>query len=275
MATWSEIVETTTSEIFGDLEAFRQANLEEKLDLVMATFMKLHKSVDDKLEVMNDQILQSEEGLSAKVAKIEKEREEEKAVNAANQDLPNFAVLVDQVESNSSSISEMEELVSNVHSDNQFMKAVIQRQDRQITNLRAEVTDSKAKLMANNIVIIGVEGDDPEETCESTAIAFLREKMKMHLLDTEVISTHKQGATKLGKRPRPLVVKCVPSLRKRIFAYTKNLSCLRNSNNEFYYVNQQYPEQYVAERKENQDRIKPSLWISRLSYHRKLDSVDQ
>ena len=85
--------------------------------------------------------------------------------------------------------------------------------------------------MANNIIISGAEGDSTGELCAETAIDFLKTKMKMHLLDAEVHSAYRKGV-KLGKKPRPLVVKCSSSLHKRVFTYTKNLHGIKNAFND-------------------------------------------
>ena len=64
-----------------------------------------------------------------------------------------LSVIVDQVESNTECLTELEELASNVHSDNEFLKGLVQRQDKQISSLQKEIVDLKAKRLANYIMI--------------------------------------------------------------------------------------------------------------------------
>ena len=52
------------------------------------------------------------------------------------------------------------------------------------------------------------------------------------------------------------LVQCVPTLRARVFNYTRNLQGQRNSSNSFYFVNQQYPGDIEAERQEMQSMLK-------------------
>ena len=55
MASWSEIMgdPKLTKEVF-DIEPFKHANLEEEIDLMMSTMMKVHKSLHDKIESSNE-----------------------------------------------------------------------------------------------------------------------------------------------------------------------------------------------------------------------------
>ena len=98
----------------------------------------------------------------------------------------------------------MQETASNLHNDVQFLRGVIQRQDRQIKSLQSTVVDMQAKLMKNEIIIIGVEGDLAGEKVNDTAKVFLCNKMKMQLEENKVIFTYRQGFQR-GARPRPLV----------------------------------------------------------------------
>ena len=100
----------------------------------------------------------------------------------------------------------MEELMSNVHSDNEFLKGVI-RQDKQTQSLQREVTELKAKRLAQFITISGIEGDEKDENCMITAQNFLKDKMKMDISEGDVLTTHRQGMGAPGRKPRSLVVK--------------------------------------------------------------------
>ena len=67
----------------------------------------------------------------------------------------------------------------------------------------------------------------------------------MNIQSAEIIHTYRQGQ-KYGRKPHCVWSNVLPSLRARIFSYTRNLQALRNSLKEFYYVNQQYPEEFEA-----------------------------
>ena len=69
--------------------------------------------------------------------------------------------------------------------------------------------------------------------------------MKVQLYDEEIIDAYRQRV-KARRRPRPLVLICATTLRKWIFNYTQHLKGLTNSNNDFYYVNQHFPETILA-----------------------------
>ena len=210
---------------------------------MMAAMLKSHKSMEDKFDIINKQIFAD---CRVKCVTLKQSWES---------DTPTLSVLVDQVEANSNRVNEIEELVSSVHTDTQQLRGIIQRQDKQITSLQNEVIELKAKLMANNIVITDVEDNIQGEKCTQSALDFLRDKIKMQVEENKVGYTFRQGI-KIGRKPRPLIVRCSPLLRKRVFIYTKNQRVIKNSNNDYFYVNQQYPEQYAAERREHQDKMK-------------------
>ena len=109
--------------------------------------------------------------------------------------------------------------------------------------------------MWNNITILGVEGDKAGEPIKENILKFLWEKLKMDVDDNEIISAFRLG-TRVGKKPRTVVVHCKLSLRSRVFGYTHNLQEMRNARNGFYYVNQQVPEEHAVARKEMQYKFK-------------------
>ena len=82
MATWSEIVDASgpLADIFGSQETFRHANLEEKLDLMMAAIMKGQKSMDDKFDSMSKRIFMDDDSIQAGVFRKEEEYKEEKCI---------------------------------------------------------------------------------------------------------------------------------------------------------------------------------------------------
>ena len=47
-----------------------------------------------------------------------------------------------------------------------------------------------------------------------------------------------------------MIVHCTSSLHARVFQYTKHLQGLRNPQNAYYYVYQQYPDDVEAERQQ-------------------------
>ena len=94
-----------------------------------------------------------------------------------------------------------------------------------------------------------------KEESKTVALNFLRIKMNMTLDDEEVEVAHRLGS-KVSTKPRPMVIRCKPSLRDRIFNYTKNLKDLKNDQDDYFSVKPQLPEPLQTERKEREERIK-------------------
>ena len=109
--------------------------------------------------------------------------------------------------------------------------------------------------MTNNLIIHGLDGDLEQEDIKQIVLKFMADKMDMEVAEMEVIRAFRLGQ-KMGKKPGRVLVHCSGSLRNRVFKCTKNLQGKRNNLNGFYYVNQQLPEQYEAERKELQAKVK-------------------
>ena len=118
---------------------------------------------------------------------------------------------------------------------------------------KKQVKNLKIQALHNNIVISGLQGDNPGEDISASVESFFRAKMKMELCDDEVVSACRPGA-KIGKKPCVVIVKCRSSLRQSL--YTQHLKGLWNPYNDFYYVNQHYPEEVAAERRELQYKLK-------------------
>ena len=112
---------------------------------------------------------------------------------------PSFKIVVDQVDAHSDRLSEMEEFIPSVHSDTEFMKGIIQKQDKQITSLQNELLAVKAKALSNYITVSSIEenGDDVDPMID--AEDFLTNKMKMTLQDGEVLTACRQGV-RMGKK---------------------------------------------------------------------------
>ena len=222
--------------------------------------------MDDKFSTINSVLNKEEEGIEPRLKSC----------------VQNVGLLVDQVESDETRLSELQEFTATIHSNQQYLQGVIQKQDREITWLKDKVVSLKAKSLANSIVIHGLEGDKAGEEVNATVIKFLKERMKMELYDDEIYYAARQGQ-KIGKKPRKILVHCAPSLRSRIFNYTHHLKGVRNECNDFYYVNQMYPEKYQVEagastqiqENQSQNPVSPSRKTDVCSNKRSYTSIGQ
>lgn len=184
---------------------------------------------------------------------LQKDKEE---INTKMTDISTkLSMAVDQAAGNSFKIEDMEELSSTVHEDVQFLKNFVLCQDRQIQHLQDKALQMSTKLIENNIVIAGVDGDHAGEQCTQTVLEFLHSKMKIELYDVDIISAFCQGQKK-GTNPRNLLVKCSPAMRRKIFQYVGNLKGLKNEQDRYYFVNQQLSEALAAEQRQFRIQIR-------------------
>ena len=63
----------------------------------------------------------------------------------------------------------------------------------------------------------------------------MKNKMEMTLEENEIKVAHRIGEKRRGK-PRPMVVKCKPGLRQRVFQFTKNLKGKTNANDKGFFI---------------------------------------
>ena len=96
---------------------------------------------------------------------------------------------------------------------------------------------------------INEPGMNPSHHNVKQQVIKLFQKMRMEVQENEVVHAFRVGQ-RVGKKFRKTIVHCQPSLRPRVFNYTRNLQGLQNNQNAFYFVNQQYPDEYEAERQE-------------------------
>ena len=97
-------------------------------------------------------------------------------------------------------------------------------QDTTLKECKNKIVDLTARSMSNNVTISGLTGDNAEEKeCEKKVLNFLRNEVSMEVEDSEIIVAHRIGGPPKGEKPRLMVVRCKPSLRNRIFKYTRNL----------------------------------------------------
>ena len=213
------------------LDDFKQVNEDEKLNLLMVAINKIGVSVNsmnDKLDSMYEALNDEEDGVFPRL------RDCESVVN-------NYK---DRIES----LKETNELLKN---DVSFLRGVVQVQERKIEGPSNQLLDSKAHSMKDNLTISGITGDGAdEENCATKVKSFFQHQMSLEVEDSEIKIVHRLGEFRESNNPRQMVVKCAPSLRSKVFGYTKNLKGKKNSLGKHYYVDPQLPEQHAAERKE-------------------------
>ena len=139
MAGWDVIMgqadqqaqEEDQGDIFG-LADFKQVSTDEKLDLLMVAMNKMHKAFQSRADMTHNLLHHEKEGLLVKTQEHDVQIQDYKATKK---------ILVDQMEENSEKVLELEEIVSSLHDENQYMRGVIQKLDRQLTHLEHQLAD--------------------------------------------------------------------------------------------------------------------------------------
>ena len=128
-------------------------------------------------------------GVSARVTALESTTEE-------------LMARVDDMESNNTPeniiirLNSLEAENAQLRDELTIVKGLVQVQDKQITSNKNKVVDLTARSMAKNVVILGIEGDNEEETvngCKDKVIDLFKNKMQMDIDDTEIEVAHRMG----------------------------------------------------------------------------------
>ena len=129
-------------------------------------------------------------------------------------------------------------------------KGLIAKQDFEISALHNKVTQLTARSMRNNLMIGGLleeDGEDPKETVRE----FLTEQMLLEVNFDQIQAAHRLGRTMIHKdRPRYMVVRLHPELKDLILSKKKTLKGKKNSQQRFYSIKTQIPDEWEQQRKE-------------------------
>ena len=171
---------------------------------------------------------------------------------------------------------EIESLIGDTESiqfEVNICKGVLHRQGDDYEHLNRKVTDINIRQMADNITISGIlynqfdadsEEEQPrdkndttvkEENCSKMAETFFKEMMKIEVKEGEIKKAHRIGPEEQN-RSRLMVVSCAPELKDRVLTNSKVLSGKKNPLDRPYFVNQQLPEELIAQRKDVSHAIK-------------------
>ena len=227
-------METETIEIkqIIDMKDFLQVQEEEKLNLVMFAINKLNTTWQYRMEQITGALTCEDEGV-----------------------LPRLRDCEQTNDTHADRIEVLEEENKRLREDVDYLRGVIQVLDRKTNHLQNQAVDSKARSMANNIVISGLTGDADEEDCKQKSTDFIQGQLRMEVSADEIQVAHRLGEKFRGK-DRPMVVKVAPKTRGEIFKYTKNLKGQTNDKNEYFFVDPQLPDELAAQRRVLNAKIK-------------------
>ena len=182
-----------------DMQDYLQVADGEKLNLLMFAINKMNTSWQYKLDKIQEALTLDEEGIFPRLQDCET-----------------------NIDDHAERISVLEEENKKLQEDVDFLKGVIQVQDKKIVHLQTDAADAKARSMANNLLISGLTGDVDDEKCKEKCFQFLKEKVQVLIEEKDIVVAHRLGE-KTGIQDRTMVVKVTNRIRHEIFKYTKNL----------------------------------------------------
>ena len=223
---------------FIAVETFEKTNQDQKLVTIITSLNKLHT----KLDTINNDLYKEKEGVWAKL---------------------------ESAEDNVEKVADDTEMVK---FEMAILKGVVQRQEKQIEQLQNKVQDLTVRQMTNNIIISGLkapkkakpedsgkEGQEKQTETVSTSIEialdFFKSTQGIEVEKEEIMMAHRIGGIDKDDCQQ-MLVQCTPLLRERILTSSKNLYKKMNAAEKPYFVNQQIPENVLAQKRENAYKIK-------------------
>ena len=139
-----------------------------------------------------------------------------------------------------------------------LLKGIVFKYDAELHSLRQKMTDLTARSMNNNITIAGLAETQKgkKEKCKEVVSTFLQEQMEITFDNKDILVAHCVGQPRQPENPRIMVVRCEPSLHKKILSNTKNLKEKKNEHDKPYFFHKQLPEQWMEEKRECREQIK-------------------
>ena len=146
--------------------------------------------------------------------------------------------------------------VETLKEENIVLKGLVQRQHNQIRFLNDKVTYLTKKLMENNIVISGLEGDNgKKENCLTSVTDFFKNKLKIEVEEEEILVAHRSAVAAKDSQSRSMIVRCTMPLKERILRNVKNLRDAKNPDGGKYFINKQVPDVLAEQNRQIRDTI--------------------
>ena len=209
-----------------DVKQFETMNQSEKMGKILSTL----NGLCDKLSELDIQTNHDTDSIATKVE-----------------------VLQTQVDTDAASVAKLQK-------ENGVLKGIVQRQFHQIKDLNDKVTNLMARSMQKNLSISGIMGDSTKEKlaeAKEKILEFFKQKVEIDVDTTEILVAHRVGNyRKNQKKPRLMLVRCMPALKERVLDNVSNLKEKENEDGDPYYINKQLPEKLMEQNREIRQTIK-------------------
>ena len=253
------------------MEHFRQAEISDKLDLLMSAINTVNTNFHHKFDAVQrdhttlalqfsevlPKITELQTNMSEVQARVDDAEGRIAGIEGLKQKMAQLeGGSLETIKNLKDKVTRLETSFSQMNDEVFTLKGFVQVRDKQITTNKNKIVDLTARSMANNIVIYGLTPDlGKEEHPKAVTLEFIKSKLQMDIRDEDVIVAHRMGS-KIGAKPRPMIVRCSQILQNTIFSFTKNLKDLCNAVGDLYNVKQQLPEPLLMQKKERDEKYR-------------------
>ena len=182
--------------------------------------------------------------------------------DSASKDISSVQAVANKVISIPEEMESLKAQLEEVKAENLIYRGVLTRYSKQLDSLNEKVAMLSVRSKEKNITISNLPGDLKGETCRETVLSFLRAQVEIDVDVSEILVAHRVGKVNKTKLKDDLfdhrhmmLVRCIPELKKCIFANIKNLKGKVNDENKSFYINKQLPEMFVEQNRENREII--------------------
>lgn len=199
----------------------------------------------DAINKLYEKMNQMSEGLEKKISPI-------KSVIYDDPDgiLPQMSCLVEGVKSADERIQSIYEENLQLRDEVDTLKGIVHKLSAKLENSNSKIDMLITKSMEDNLVINGILDDAPNRSPRKQLHRFLNEELGLgDVRDIDIILVYRLGQFKEACH-RPIVVQCVPDLRRYILRNAPLLKHRTNKNGGYFYINQQLPEAVSEQRRE-------------------------
>ena len=195
------------------MKYFQEVQLDDKLDLLMATINKINTNFHFKFEDLHKELESTIKGVCnyvlPKVISLEKTCEEMQArledMEGAIPEFKEVNIKLQKIDDITPKLENLQRCVALVESSQEAIKdslatvkGFVQVLDKQSHSNKAKIVDLTARSMAQNVLIYGLYPEGDRENSKQVSLDFLCTKMQMELQDDEVLVDHRLGKKNSG-----------------------------------------------------------------------------
>ena len=168
-----------------EIKDFTSVDMEEKLNLLMVAINKINTNFHHKFEALNNKLNDPKKGIQAQLNGI---------YDVLNDEEDGVLPRMRELESENTEVLRRLEVLEQSNEDLRdqvdLLRGTVQVLDKQQETMNKKVIDLTSRSMKNNIIILGITGDEAKENCKEKVIDFIKTKLKMEIEDKEVLVAH-------------------------------------------------------------------------------------